>query len=717
MPKLKNSLRNLVEEVKLLPQEWALCACNGNKAPLGNEWGKAYLKAEDFKKAFHDGIFEKLTIRPDTKPEFHPPSEWCKAIGVQCGEPSGGLLFLDHDGLSCDRYIEELSGLSLKDALPKSPVVTSGRKGRYQVVYQVPDIFWGQIKTTKKRTGETGDDGKPEMLEFRWSGAQSIVLGAHPSTKGYSWVYHPKDLAIAEAPLWMIEQMLIEDQSQKQIRDSISPSIVVSIIECCSEEVRNAISGNYSKPRNDMGIEIALDLLGVANYLTSIGQAFDGYPEQIFFDWCRLVGLDVDMPKGQPEAIWRSANKKNPTPARSAESIEKTINYFTNINKRNLFSESLNGERTYLSSSALSQVEGSPSEVEKLRLEVQVLTQEEDPFKKVFLENNLNKTYKVFGRRLSDLTEALLPKQESEFSYLDKLGANVFAQLEARATSPTVPGFRTGFLELDEITDGLNPGDLIVVAARPSMGKTAFVLGLTRNVAESHDLAVCFFSLEMSKEQLHYRLVSSESGIPSGKLRRGNINKGEFEKISSAIGTLSGLKIGIDDGCALSIEDIEKKVEKFASDNPNLGLIAIDYLQIMESEDNRNLGIAKITRRLKALAKKYNIPVIVLSQLSRAVEQRNDKRPMLSDLRDSGGIEQDADIVMFLYREDYYTPNTPERGMCEVIVAKNRNGPIGTAKLLFEADLVKFHNRLHSSVPQRKVLNERVFDDGYELED
>jgi replicative DNA helicase len=720
MSKLKSLTHasTLVKDALKLPKTWSLCACNGNKVPIGNEWEKTPLSSDDFVKAQQTGIFEKLTIRPDTKPEFNPPFEWCKSIGVHCGIPSGGLLFLDHDGMSCDRFIEEISGLDLKEALPKTPLVTSGRKGRYQLVYQVPEMFWPQIKTTKKKTGETGDDGKPEMLEFRWTGAQSIVLGAHPMTKGYQWLYHPEDVAIAEAPVWMVEQMLIPEHVEREIIEAPAPIGAIPLASCCSVEIRNALEGKLIKGRNDTGFDIASELVGVSSYLYSIGQPFDGNPERIFFDWCTFVGLDTDIPKGQPESIWRSANKKNPDPVLSPEYMENCIKgwYQRQIRERRRENISTPTEEG-VSEDAV--IECGDSEAEKLRCEIKVLAQEEDPFKRVFLENSLSKNYKVSGRRLDELTDALIPKLESEFTYLDKLGANVFAQLEARAKSPTVPGLRTGFPSLDDLTDGLNPGDLIVVAARPSMGKTAFVLNIARKAAEINDVAVSFFSLEMSKEQLHYRMISTESSVPSGSLRRGEISSKEFQKISSAIGVLSGIRIGIDDGCSLTIEDIERKIDKFAIENPSLGLVIIDYLQIMESDyDNRNFGIAKITRRLKAIAKRFNIPVVVLSQLSRAVEQRNDKRPMLSDLRDSGGIEQDADIVMFLYRDEYYNPDSIDRGTCEVIIAKNRNGPIGTAKLLFEPELVKFHDSKASTTPLKRVVTQKVFDeDGYEYED
>jgi len=221
------------------------------------------------------------------------------------------------------------------------------------------------------------------------------------------------------------------------------------------------------------------------------------------------------------------------------------------------------------------------------------------------------------------------------------------------------------------------------------------VLNVARNIADTHRQPVAVFSLEMSKAQLIYRLLSSEAKIESGRLRTGRIAQHEWEPMGHAINTLSQLPIFIDDTPGIGVTEIRSKARRLqAEQGGTLGLILIDYLQLMEgSGDNRVQELSKITRSLKGLARELNVPVIALSQLSRGVESRTNKRPMMSDLRESGAIEQDADLIMMLYREEYYDPDTPDRGIAEIILTKHRNGPTGTVKLLFQPEFTQFLNR------------------------
>ena len=255
-------------------------------------------------------------------------------------------------------------------------------------------------------------------------------------------------------------------------------------------------------------------------------------------------------------------------------------------------------------------------------------------------------------------------------------------------------GIESGFIDLDEKISGLNNSDLIIVAARPAMGKSAFVLNIASFVAMHDKVPVMIFSLEMSKEQLVKRILSSESEIDSMKLNNANLDSDEWLKLGEASGRLSDIPIYIDDTPALSSSEIRAKCRK-AKLEKNVGLIIIDYLQLMESRTNnasRQQEISEISRSLKILAKELDVPVIALSQLSRATESRADHRPMLSDLRESGSIEQDADIVMFLHREDYYDKETEKKNIAEVIIAKNRNGETGTVELAWMGKYTKFAN-------------------------
>jgi len=243
------------------------------------------------------------------------------------------------------------------------------------------------------------------------------------------------------------------------------------------------------------------------------------------------------------------------------------------------------------------------------------------------------------------------------------------------------------------MTGGFQRSDLIIVAGRPSMGKTAICLNIARNIAEK--LPVAVFSLEMSKEQLVQRLLASEAGIESNYLRTGRISQNQWEPLSHALGSLSELPIYIDDTANQTVMQMRSQVRRLqAEKGGKLGLVLIDYLQLMEGSgsDNRVQELSRITRSLKGLARELNVPVIALSQLSRSVESRSDKRPMMSDLRESGAIEQDSDLIIMLYRDEYYKPDTPDRGIAEIIITKHRNGPTGVVKLLFDPQFTRFRN-------------------------
>lgn len=260
-----------------------------------------------------------------------------------------------------------------------------------------------------------------------------------------------------------------------------------------------------------------------------------------------------------------------------------------------------------------------------------------------------------------------------------------------------VTGTSTGFTDFDQITTGLHEDNLIIIAARPAMGKTAFALNIAQNVAKNSDKAVAIFSLEMGAESLVERMLSAEGLIPSYHVRTGNLSESEWRRMISAQERLARGKIFIDDTAGIRISEIRSKAKRLAQENDGLGLIVIDYLQLIEGRgrENRQQEVSEISRQLKILAKELKVPVIALSQLSRGVDQRNDKRPILSDLRESGSIEQDADIVAFLYREAYYKRDEQEEpdNVTELILEKNRHGSLGTVQLFFLKEYAKFSNK------------------------
>lgn len=287
-------------------------------------------------------------------------------------------------------------------------------------------------------------------------------------------------------------------------------------------------------------------------------------------------------------------------------------------------------------------------------------------------------------------------KNQKSYSPIKDVLIESFTKLEELYNQKSVvTGIPTGFIELDYKTAGLHGSDLILVAARPAMGKTAFALNIAANAAIRANVPVALFSLEMSKEQLVNRVLCMEAMVDSNKVRTGKLEEDDWSKLAGVVGPLSESGIYIDDTPGISIMEIRTKCRKLKMEK-NIGLIVIDYIQLIQGSGKKNSSreqeISEISRSLKILAKELNVPVIALSQLSRAVEQRPEHRPMLSDLRESGAIEQDADIVMFLYRDDYYNPDSEDKDIAEVIIAKHRGGSTGTVKLLWMGSYTKFVN-------------------------
>ena len=292
----------------------------------------------------------------------------------------------------------------------------------------------------------------------------------------------------------------------------------------------------------------------------------------------------------------------------------------------------------------------------------------------------------VSGQTQSESSFA--PISEIVLSNLDKL--NALQQHDGAIT-----GVPTGFKDVDHIFNGLQKSDLILVAARPAMGKTAFTLNIAQNVTMLYDKTVAFFSLEMGKEQLVGRILSSVAGVSSEKLRRANMDPADWEKVIAAADRMSKSKLFIDDTPGLTVQDMRSKLRRLKVEH-GLDLVIVDYIQLMQGRnsgkgsENRQQEVSEISRNLKLIAREFNVPLIALSQLSRSVESRPDKRPVLSDLRESGSLEQDADIVIFLYRDKYYDENSEMGDKAEVLIRKHRNGAVGSVKLLFIGELTRF---------------------------
>jgi len=288
-------------------------------------------------------------------------------------------------------------------------------------------------------------------------------------------------------------------------------------------------------------------------------------------------------------------------------------------------------------------------------------------------------------------------RMKQGFQSMDSLVVELLDRVTEMAENPNdITGVRTGFNDFDKMTSGLQPGDMIVLAARPSMGKTSLAINIAEHVALEEGLPVAVFSMEMGAAQLAVRIVGSIGRIDQGHLRTGKLTDEEWPRLTEAIEKLRTVSLHIDETPGLSTSELRANARRLARQYGRLGLIVVDYLQLMSTsmsgDENRATAVGEISRGLKMLAKELKCPVIALSQLSRGVESRTDKRPMMSDLRESGAIEQDADIIMFIYRDDYYNKESKEPGVAEVIISKHRNGPTGTVKLAFLKPLTKFEN-------------------------
>ena len=291
------------------------------------------------------------------------------------------------------------------------------------------------------------------------------------------------------------------------------------------------------------------------------------------------------------------------------------------------------------------------------------------------------------------------PENKNDTKLVSEVLNTNYEDIENTSLGNKEQGIQSGFYDFDALTQGLNRGDLIVLGGRPAMGKTSISLNIALNIAERNSFPVCIFSLEMSKEQITYRLMSMDSGIESGRLRTGRLQQDEWPVLAKSIENIGRRKIYINDKSTISIKEIQDicSTIKDQSKNKKLGLIVIDFVQLMEleqtsSELSRDEELTKITIKLKKLAIDLDVPVIITSQLEREIERRKNKRPMLSDIRDSTALEGFADIITMIYRDEYYVPETEDRGITELITCKHRNGPVGTVKLLFEPQFTRFRN-------------------------
>lgn len=354
------------------------------------------------------------------------------------------------------------------------------------------------------------------------------------------------------------------------------------------------------------------------------------------------------------------------------------------------------GKSLPIGSVELDDIDESASDEQKLRTAIANYLKSRDSgnrFQSLPLQVKIAKDFGISRRDVDELAKELERGQSGELQRINDGIDETLAEIELRSTTKDPIGTLSGFYDLDAMTGGFQRSDLIIFAGRPGMGKTSFIASCARHVSISGKKPTAIFSMEMSTKQLNYRLISSEAAIDSMRLRNGDISMNEWEPLGHAVYRLSNAPIYLDDTPNLSVAEISAKLRRLKKHEGDIGLVMIDYLQLMAGEgDNRNIELSNITRSLKGLARELNTPIIALSQLSREVEKRNNKRPISSDIRDSGSVEQDADLIGMFYRDEYYDEDTIDRGIAEVIITKHRNGPTGTVRLLFEPQFTRFLN-------------------------
>jgi replicative DNA helicase len=711
------TIASMLPEIDRLPPDWALIPIGNAKRPPYSGWETSEFKAIDFHRAASSGVFKGAMCGAGGESPYEMPERYCRAVGVLCGKPSGGLLFLDHDGRSCDPLIEKLAGCTRREAIPRTAVVSSGKPGRYQAIYRVPERYWPGISTRKVSTGEKGPDGKGEALEFRWSGAQSVVLGHHPETGSYRWVYHPAEVEIAEAPLWMIEQMLEQEDEPAPLLSLVpspgaapQPALqrlprwrdydsnfrlpvdsVIPLDVAIAPSTRKRLAGDYETGRNDAGIAIAADLIGTASHLQTLGQRFSGDPEQIFFDWCRSVGLDQDEPKGQPKGIWKSAQKGSKGAALSPEMIEGCIKTWSWKQLKASFPGVVSPAPEPRRLEVAPLPEESESTAANLRAAVEELCAEEDEFQRAILEVRIGTKFKVRGSRLAELCSVVQAPKAKEAERVSQLLPGYYEKITDYAENHT-RGYLTNLTRVDEILGGLSTQTTVLVAARPGMGKTTLAQHFVTQFAEKYQQGVAIFSLEMDKDSLLDKFVSAKTKIPYSKFRSRTLSEAEQNQIQDPLTEIHGWPLVLDDSSGLTIEKLKRKAFKiakdFKADGISLKCLVVDHVGLIKGpkSESRALEVSAISKALLEIAKELDCVVIILSQLNRGVESRNDKHPLLSDLKDSGSLEEDATQVLLIYRDDYYNPYSPDRGIAEINIAKNRHGPTGMGKALFDGE-------------------------------
>lgn len=611
-------------------------------------------------------------------------------------------VFYEHDDLEKDISRELWKTLGLPE--PTMQIDTGGKSiHSYWTLQEVlPPDEWRALQTALLDYADADRKLKNPSRVMRLAGCK------HAATSEYSIIVGGCGKSYPAADLKKIvtaEQPRAVTWSEFATNFSLPITDAVPIETCLSKRSRQSIQqGEQEGSRSDAAFKLASDLKGVAGWLEGMGQRFSGDPYDLFMGFCQRCPSGGGWNQREWDLVWKSANSKERSTVLSPEYLENCIRGWAWKNCAGHDALGVEGKIKGIpepkGAIALEEAPEDASDEDKLRIDIANYLKVSDvgtKFQLIPLKNAIARKHEISKSEVDDLARELERGAGGQLTPTGDILIDTFAEIESRAEGGEPPGITCAFYDLDAMTQGFQREDLIIVAGRPSMGKTAACIGVARNIAAVHNIPVAVFSLEMSKAQLAYRLLSSECSIASGTLRAGRVTPEQWGPISHAVAKLSEIPLFIDDTPALSLSDLRTKCRRLRADQGgDLGAVVIDYLQLMGcgggSRENREQELSRLTRGLKMLARELHCPIIVLSQLNRAVESRTNKRPMMSDLRESGSIEQDADLVMMLYRESYYDPDTADQGIAELILTKHRNGPTGTVKLLFEPDYTRFRN-------------------------
>jgi len=600
-------------------------------------------------------------------------------------------LFYEHDDI--EKHISQALWQSLGLPEPTVQVDTGGKSIHtyWALTEPLPPQEWRRLQSQLLDFANADRSLKNPSRVMRLAGCQHAGTGVYARIVGGTG--KSVDVSLIKAVMPSEEQGIIPQMARQltwtefdsTFRLPCDESIPLDV--CLSRDSRELLQSGARSNRNDNGAKLARDLIGTAQHLQGIGQRIDGDPYSLFLDYCQRCQQGDGWNQGEWDSVWRSAEANRPGPSVSPDKLENCIKAWVWKQQRPV------ATATQSTSTAPTEAHAFDEGASSLKDLVEQYQATDDPFNRAVIRGKAFTQFRVGDQAFTSLLNAADGKQQVKPLSVSDFSQAYFDEIEARAYGRVPPGLPCGLLALDAMTQGFQRSDLIVCAARPSMGKSALCCQIAANIAEYHDLPVIIYSLEMSKTQLLNRFWASESGIDGNRLRAGRVSDHEWPRLATAVNKITETPLFIDDTPILSVEDVERTAKDIKASEGDIGMIVIDYLQLMASDDdNRVYGLAKITRSLKTLARELQVPILILSQLSRAVEQRQNKRPMMSDLRDSGGIEQDCDLVMMLYREEYYDPDTPDRGIAELNIVKHRNGPTGTVKFLFEPSLTKFKN-------------------------